>query len=145
MPQLTAQYGQMVRASLVCASLYGRMAAACTASTSAKPNAPNAVPARPAPAPAKKWRRESSMFIDRFSLRTFAPAGGRSTPDRAHGAESTGFRDRLKSNFRSALKSNKHIGAGAIFYATRRNIVRLRAARRTKVIARGYGRRICAL
>ncbi len=31
------------------------------------PKAPTVVPARPAPAPFKKWRRESSIFIFRFS------------------------------------------------------------------------------
>ena len=40
-----------------------RAAAAWAASVSPNPSAPSVVPARPALAPAKKWRRESSMFM----------------------------------------------------------------------------------
>src|SRR5215470_5137078 len=63
MPQATEQYVQVLRVSVVVASLNGRIAAACAASSSPNPNAPIAVAARPALAPAMNCRRETSMFI----------------------------------------------------------------------------------
>src|SRR5215510_15585188 len=68
MPQLTAQYGQIVRASLVFTSLKGRTCAASCASASPKPNAAIADPAAPAPASFMKCRRETSMFMGGFLL-----------------------------------------------------------------------------
>ena len=74
MPQLTAQYGQIVRASLVCTSLNGRTCAASCASASLKPNAAIADPAAPAPASFMKWRRETSMLMGWVSSSGGPPA-----------------------------------------------------------------------
>src|SRR5262245_27075871 len=63
MPQLTAQYGQIVRAARVLPTLKGRTCAASCASALLKPNAAIADPAAPAPANFIKWRRETSMFM----------------------------------------------------------------------------------
>src|SRR5450432_3743752 len=62
MPQPTAQYVQVLRVSVVPASLKGRIDAEYAVSTSPNPSAPIVVPARPALAPFINWRRESSMF-----------------------------------------------------------------------------------
>src|SRR5262245_958383 len=69
MPQLTAQYGQIVRASLVWVSLNGLTCAATCASASPKPKAATAEPAAPAPASFIKCRRETSMFMGSVLLR----------------------------------------------------------------------------
>src|SRR5215468_9231892 len=108
MPQLTAQYGQMVRASLVCASLYGRMAAACAASMSANPNAPSVVPAKPALAPTKKWRRESSMFMRPVLHQNVLPPPGDVQLRTALAArpDQREFRDRLQGKFGEYAESN---------------------------------------
>src|SRR5262249_13990611 len=74
MPQATEQYVQVLRVSVVPKSLKGRIAAAYAASTPPNPSAPMVVPARPALAPTKKWRRESSMFKVRL-LRRLPPTG----------------------------------------------------------------------
>src|SRR5215472_11983705 len=103
----------MVRASLVCASLYGRMAAACAASMSANPNAPSVVPAKPALAPTKKWRRESSMFMRPVLHQNVLPPPGDVQLRTALAArpDQREFRDRLQGKFGEYAESNKHVYA----------------------------------
>src|SRR5262245_27526913 len=118
------------------------MAAACAASMSANPSAPRVVPAKPALAPTKKWRRESSMFIDRFSLERVPPPG-----DVQFRTALTARLDRripltLKRNFRGGPKSKKHsCGKGAFPKESSEmpcNLRRLRKRTFYQGIASGY-------
>src|SRR5262249_44180076 len=82
MPHATEQYGHVLRVSVVLTSLNGRMAWAKATSASPKPSAPTVVTARLALALTKRWRRESSMFID-FLLQNACPLRGTFTSENA--------------------------------------------------------------
>jgi hypothetical protein len=62
-PQLTEQYGQVLRVSVVRASLKGRTACATASSNPPNPNDPIAEPATPAPVSLMNRRRDNCMFM----------------------------------------------------------------------------------
>src|SRR6478609_4949256 len=63
-PHATEQYGQVLRVSVVLASLKGRTEAAQASSSAPKPSDPTVVAAAVTPTPFKKVRREKWDVID---------------------------------------------------------------------------------
>ena len=74
-PQLTEQYGQVLRVSVVRSSLNGRTDAASACSLSANPSAPSVDPPTTAPVPFRKARRETSMDMSLPLGSLFHPPG----------------------------------------------------------------------
>jgi hypothetical protein len=76
-PQLTEQYGHVLRVSVVRSSLNGRTEAASACSLPANPSAPSVDPLTTAPVPFRNERRETSMdmslpFAARSPLQAYA-------------------------------------------------------------------------